>query len=385
MARGNGEGSIRQRKDGNWEARYSIGRDEKGKQIQKSIYGKTRRSVVEKLTEIQYSIDNNAYVDVTNYTVGEWLDIWLKDYKKNLIKPTTLATYINRIDNHLKPNLGHIKLKDLTSHRVQQLVNKLIDDNMSPKHIAGIINVLKASIEQAIKNDMLNKNVVNNIVTPKIITKKAEILTVDEQVKFIELCKTTYLGNVFIFSLGTGMRIGEVLALTWSDVNFINNTITISKTINITKNYDDPESKWVKSFGSVKTDSSNRIIPIMTPIRKLLLEQMDYQDELKTKASELYCNKDDLVFTTQIGTPLDPRNMQRTFHTIRKQAGINHISIHSLRHTFASRGLENGVDLKVMQDLLGHSSIKMTADLYTHVLPNTKALEISKLEGSINY
>ncbi len=385
MARGNGEGSVRQRKDGTWEARYTYGRDEEGKQIQKSIYGKTRRIVVEKLTQIQHSIDTNNYINTTNFTVSEWLDIWLKDYKKNLIKPTTLSTYKNRIENHLKPNLGHIKLKDLTTHKVQIFVNKLIDENISPKHISGIINVLKASIEQAILNEMLNKNVTKNIVMPKVVSKKADILTKEQQSLFIELCKTTYLGNVFIFSLGTGMRIGEVLALTWGDINFINNTISISKTITITKNYDDPHSKWEKSFGDVKTTSSNRIIPIMSPIKKLLLEQMDYQDIWKEKACELYNNSSDLVFTTQVGTPLDPRNMQRTFHNIRKKANINHMSIHSLRHTFASRGLENGVDLKVMQDLLGHSSIKITADLYTHVLPDTKALEISKLENSINY
>lgn len=385
MARGNGEGNIRQRKDGLWEARYSYGRDANGKQIQKSVYGKTRKSVAEKLKAITHSIDSNKYVDVTDLTVGEWLDTWLIYYKKNLIKPTTLATYRNRIDNHLKPSLGYIKLKDLTSHRVQQFVNKLIKEQISPKHIAGIINVLKASIEQAIKNDMLHKNVVKNIVIPKITTKKAEILTLDEQTAFIELCKNTYLGNVFIFSLGTGMRIGEVLALTWSDVNFSNDTISITKTLNITKDYDTPNSKWEKSFGSAKTTSSNRIIPIMAPIKKLLLEQMDYQKDLKEKALDLYNDSVDLVFTTQVGTPLDPRNMQRTFHNIRKKANINKVSIHSLRHTFASRGLENGVDLKVMQELLGHSSIKMTADLYTHVLPNTKALEISKIENCINY
>ncbi len=385
MARGNGEGSIRQRKDGTWEARYSYGRDDRGRQIQRSVYGRTRKIVSEKLTEIQHSIHNNTYINPTTLTVEEWLDIWLQDYKINVIKPTTLSTYNARIEGHLKPKLGHILLKNLTSHKVQQFANDLLKENMSPKHISGIINVLKASIEQAIKNEMLNKNVAKHIVLPKVQSKKTEILTVDEQKNFIEVCKETYLGNVFIFSLGTGMRIGEVLALSWNDIDLTNDTINVNKTLTITKDYTDPNSKWLISFGTVKTSSSNRIIPIMSPIKKLLKEQMLYQDSLKDIACELYNYEHNLVFTTKLGTPLDPRNMQRTFHNIRKKANIDYMSIHALRHTFASRGLENGIDLKVMQDLLGHSSIKMTADLYTHVLPDKKALEITKLENSINY
>ncbi len=383
MARGNGEGSIRQRKDGTWEARYSYGRDDYGRQVQKSIYGKTRKIVSEKLTEIQHSIHTNTYINPTTLTVEEWLDIWLDDYKSNVIKPTTLATYKTRIEVHLKPKLGHMLLKNLTTHTVQQFANSLLREKLSPKHISGIINVLKAAIEQAIKNDMLNKNVAKHIVLPKIQSKKTEILTLEEQKNFIDICKSTYLGNIFIFSLGTGMRIGEVLGLSWSDIDFLNNTINVNKTLTITKDYSDPHSKWLISLGTAKTTSSNRIIPIMSPIKKLLEEQILYTEKIKERACELYNNEHNLVFTTRIGTPLDPRNMQRTFHNIRKKANIDYLSIHALRHTFASRGLENGIDLKVMQDLLGHSSIQITADLYTHVLPDKKAIEISKLENTI--
>ncbi len=381
--RGNGEGSIKQRANGTWEGKYTIGRDENGKLIVKSLYGKTRREVAEKLNQKINLLNNNAYINESNMLLEKWIMIWLNDYKKLNVKATTYVNYRSRIKNHIIPYIGKISLKKLTTHNVQQMVNSLVSKNISATLIKDCFKVLNGCLEQAIKNEMIYKNVAKNVSLPKLINKKAEILTPKQQKLFISECKNTYLGNIFIFALGTGLRIGEILALTWSDIDLESGYIKVSKTLNIV--YDEKKSKWVKTFGTPKTQSSYRKVPIMPSIKKLSLEQKEYQVKLKEKASELYDYKTNLVFTTRIGTTLDPRNMQRSFHTIANKCNLKDVSIHSLRHTFASRGLEKGVELKVMQEILGHSSIKITADLYTHVLPDTKAKEIIKLEDTIQY
>ena len=379
--RGQGEGSIRKRSDGKWEARYSHGRNAEGKQIQKSLYGKTRKEVQEKLNTVLHSIDNNAYIEPSKITVGEWLTIWLNDYKKITVKPTTFTNYRLRVENYLKPELGKIVLKDLSSIQIQKMITKLTEKGLSPEFIRGIYNNLHAALKQAIKDGLLIKNVADTATLPKYVKPHTEILTSDEQAKFIGVAKNHYLGELFIFDLGTGLRLGEILALSWNSVDFEKNTIVISSTLNVIKDFDDPEAKWHKAFGTPKTQSSNHKIPLIPSVKKILENQISYQNNLKRELGEAFDNKHNLVFTTKTGNPLDPRNMQKVFHDILAKANIDKRKIHSLRHSFASRGLEQGIELKVMQELLGHSSIKMTADLYTHVLPEKKEEAIMKVKN----
>jgi integrase len=226
------------------------------------------------------------------------------------------------------------------------------------------------------------KNTAVDITLPKIIKKEIRVFTVEEQKHFMEEAKAVYAGEIFIFDLGTGLRIGELLSMTWSDVNFDDEIIRVKRTLNIVKDFDDMEAKWHKEFGSPKTESSNRSIPLLPDLVTLLKKVQQVQNELVSFAGSAYENNN-LVFATKLGRPLDPRNMQRTFKTITDKAGIFGATIHSCRHTFATRGLENGIELRVMQELLGHASIKMTADLYTHVLPDKKRDSIMKLSGTI--
>jgi integrase len=148
------------------------------------------------------------------------------------------------------------------------------------------------------------------------------------------------------------------------------------------KDFDDQESKRHKEFGTPKTFSSKRKIPIIPVLQELLKKHRQNQDIIKSRALDAY-EENDLIFATQLGKPLAPRNMQRTMRTIADKADIQNVHIHCLRHTFATRGLENGIELVVMKELLGHASIKITADLYTHVLPDKKKEAIAKLNNTI--
>lgn len=353
--RGQGEGSFRKRPNGTWEARYSIGKDDNGKQIQKSVYGKTKKEVQEKLNAILHSINNETYIEPSKMTLGEWLTIWLNEYKKISIKPTTFTNYRLRVENYLKPELGNIIIKDLTSIQVQKMITKLAKKKLSAEFIRGIYMSLHAALNQAIQNDMIIRNVADTVTLPKIIRTKTEILTTKEQEKFIEIAKGHYLGELFILDLGTGLRLGEILALKWDEIDLDKNTLTVSSTLTIIKDFDDPEAKWHKEFGTPKTATSNRKIPLIPSVIKILESQKQYQAELSQELKEVFDNEHNLVFTTQIGKPLDPRNMQRTFKSILDKANIGRKKIHCLRHTFASRGLEKGIDMKVMQELLGHN------------------------------
>ena len=295
-------------------------------------------------------------------------------------------TYINyraKIKNHIKPLIGKYRLNDLRVDIIQDTVNKLsLVKKLSPETVRGIYNIVYDCLNKAVKNGLMIKNVAADITLPKIIKKEIRVFTVEEQERFIEEAKKVYAGEMFIFDLGTGLRIGELLSLTWNDVNFNEEIFRVKRTLNIVKDFDDNESKWHKEFGSPKTESSNRSIPLLPELVNLLRQIQQKQKELIEFAGSAYENNN-LIFTTQLGKPLDPRNMQRTFKTIADKANITGATIHSCRHTFATRGLENGIELRVMQELLGHASIKMTADLYTHVLPDKKRDSIMKLSGTI--
>jgi len=384
--RGQGEGSISKREDGTWWARITVGRTPDGKQKRKAFYGKTRAEVQKKMTAALAEINTTGgFIDESRMTFGHWLDIWLNEYKKHEIKPTTYVNYRVRVENHIKPSIGHYKLKDLRVDTIQTMINGLNAKGLSSSTVGGAFKTMFGALEQAVDNGLLHKNVAAKVTLPTIQKKSIRVFTLEEQARFVGAAKDTYMGEVFLLDLGTGLRIGEILGLVWGDINFDDELLRVNRTINITKDYDDTEAKWKKSFGSPKTKASNRSVPLLPSIVTLLNEVKRRQDEQRLQVGSAY-EDIGLVFATQLGRPLDPRNMQRTFASIIKKAGIEQgVHIHCLRHTFATRGLESGVELKVMQELLGHSSIKMTADLYTHVLPDKKKSSMMRMSSTLSF
>lgn len=381
--RANGEGTIRKRPNGLWEGRIPIGRNPNGTIKHKYVYAKTQNEVKKKLDLIKLEINNGGYIEPSNITMSIWVDIYLKEYKQKSVKPTTYVNYVARVNNHIKPHIGHYKLKDLRSDVIQKLINELSQKGLAGESIKGVYNVIKSSLQQAYHNGLVQKNVANNINLPKIYKNEVRAFTKEEQERFIDVAKNTYMGEVFILGLSTGLRIGETLSLTWNDICFKEEILRVNKTLNIVKDYDDIKSKWHKEFGTPKTLSSIRSVPLLPNIVTLLKFIEKEQSIQRLKVGSAYENNN-LVFATQIGKPLDSRNMQRTFKSIKDKAKIQEGTIHTLRHTFATRCLDNGVELRVVQELLGHSSIKMTADLYTHVLPDKKKDSIMKLKDTIN-
>ena len=382
--RGQNEGSIRKRKDGTWEARVTIGISADGKQQRKSLYGKTRQEVSAKMTDLLNNLQKGIITNPTEMTLAEWLDFYMLEYKKQYVKPTTYNNYTVKVKNHIKPAIGHYKLKALRQDIIQKFVNSLSDKGLAPSTVIDVFKLLSNALETAVDDGLIVRNVANRVKLPKTTKPQITVLTQEQQNAFVEQAKVTYMGVVYIFDLCTGMRLGELLGLKWQDIDFEQNQLHIKRIIRKVKDPDNPEEHWHLEFGTPKTPTSERIIPLNETAIKVLADVWEQQEKNKEKASTAY-EDNDLVFCTQLGRPLDPNNIRRTCYSICAKIGVSNIHPHCLRHTFATRGAENNVDVRVMQKFLGHATIKETADTYTHVLDDLKQNEILKLDSAVNY
>ena len=380
----NNEGSIRKRKDGTWEARVTIGISADGKQQRKSLYGKTRQEVSAKMTDLLNNLQKGIITNPTEMTLAEWLDFYMLEYKKQYVKPTTYNNYTVKVKNHIKPAIGHYKLKALRQDIIQKFVNSLSGKGLAPSTVIDIFKVLSNALETAVDDGLIVRNVANRVKLPKTTKPQITVLTQEQQNAFVEQAKVTYMGVVYIFDLCTGMRLGELLGLKWQDIDFEQNQLHIKRIIRKVKDPDNPEEHWHLEFGTPKTPTSERIIPLNETAIKVLADVWEQQEKNKEKANTAY-EDNDLVFCTQLGRPLDPNNIRRTCYSICAKIGVSNIHPHCLRHTFATRGAENNVDVRVMQKFLGHATIKETADTYTHVLNDLKQSEILKLDKAVNY
>lgn len=382
--RGQNEGSIRKRKDGTWEARVTVGILANGKQQRKSLYGKTRQEVSAKMTDLLNNLQKGLITNPTEMTLDEWMDYYMLEYKKRYVKPTTYINYSVKVNNHIKPAIGHYKLKALRQDIIQKFVNSLSDKGLSPSTVEDIYKLLHNAIETAVDDGLIVRNITNKVKLPKKSKPEIKVLTQEQQDAFVEQTKNTYMGCIYIFDLCTGMRLGELLGLKWEDIDFKENQLHIVRTLRKVKDPDNAEESWRLEFGTLKTEASRRTIPLNHTAIKLLHDVRKDQLRNKLKAGSAY-EDNGLVFATQLGRPLDPTNMRRTFYNICEKIGLSGLHPHCLRHTFATRGAENDIDVRVMQRFLGHATIQETADTYTHVLTDLKRNEILKLDKAVSY
>ena len=386
-----GAGSIRQRKDGRWEARYSAGYNPyTGKRIRKSIYGSTKKEVRQALNRALCELDENYYDKInSNFTLEEWLLIWLQEYSINK-NYSTMKGYRAQINKHINPALGHLTLQDLTPIVIQRFYNKLClpDENgktLSPKSIKNVHTILKAALSQAVENEFIRKNPCQKAILPKIYKKQVKPLT-DSQVKeFIELTKMdiTY-GAMLRLILFTGLREGEALGLTWDCVDFDNGTLVICKQLQRR-----PKRDGGTVLSPVKNGKTRQLIPapyVMDLLKSRYFEQISQSQDAGT-AWEAWRNENEhkkaLVFTNEQGRHLIQKRTYLHFKRIAEKIGADEARVHDLRHTYAVISLQNGDDVKTLQTNLGHASAAFTLDVYGHVNDRMQRESALRMENYI--
>ena len=301
------------------------------------------------------------------------LNLWLEKYAKLSIKPRSYNKYESFIILHINPILGNIPITKITSNMLQDFIlQKLENGNLktnkplSVNTVFGIVSVLKQAFKLALTLDLIPKDPTVAIKLPQPQEKEIQALTRDEQKRIEEYClkqtKNNYIG--IIICLYTGIRLGELLALTWDDIDFEKKFLYIKKTAYKIK----INGKNQMVIDKPKTKKSNRIIPL--PDKLLNLLQLS-----KNKSNSYY------ILSTKTNNMVDIRSYQRTFESILNKCGIKHYNFHCLRHTFATRALELGMDIKTLSEILGHTNVAITLNRYAHSLLEYKILEMNKISS----
>lgn len=363
-----GSGSIRKRQNGTWEGRYTAGHDPvTGKQIQRSVYGKTQAEVRKKLVKISADLDNGTYSAPSRLTVEQWSGIWLKEYTGHL-KESSRLLYGGLITNHIVPVLGRVKLQQLSPHTVQSFYNGL---NLAPKTVRTVHATLHSILETAVRIGYIPKNPSDFCKLPRVEKKKIHPLEGDQIKALMEAVKGDRFEYLYAVALFTGMRQGELIGLTWDCVDLESGVINVSKQL--------ARISGQVVFQSPKS-GKGRTITVAPYVVSLLKAQKRRQAEYQLRAGNLWDNPNDLVFTTEIGGHALHCSITSSFKRIAANIGIPDATFHDLRHTYAVNSIRAGDDIKTIQGNLGHATAAFTLDVYGHVTESMKKESAARQE-----
>ena len=362
--RPDGDGMIRKRPDGRWEGRIVVGHKEDGKPIFRSVFARTQKELLKKLhTQIE------TYRDVelsenSNITLGEWLDKWLSDYMALTLRESTMDSYRNMINHHIKPYLGDWKLSAIKTEDVQKLYNWLKEngrvnehwekgDTLSDSMIRGIHMMLHQAMDAAVRERLIVKNPTEGTVIPKNNYPPKQILTEEQLEKFLDVAKQDPVWSDFFYTeLTTGMRLGEICGLKWQDFEEKTGRLHIRRSVHHRK------GGGVR-VGETKTETGTRTILLPPSTVEILT----------ARKKKSYSN---WIFHNPVvpEVPMDPSAAYKRLKTLLRHAELPPIRFHDLRHTFATHALTSGVDAKTLSTILGHTNASFTLDTYTHMTPD---------------
>lgn len=376
----NGSGSIRKitnNRNGKeyvfWQARYT----DPSTGQQHSITGATQKEVNQKLIETLNDINQGCYIAPSKQTLGEWLDAWLDIYVAHSVKPYTEDSYRSTCRIHIKPALGNVKLSALSTLQILRFYNQLLQKGLSPKTIKNVNGVLHKALNQAVKIGELKYNPADACDLPKVYKKEIAPLEQDDIRKFVVAIKGCKFENIYMVTLFTGLRQGEVLGLTWDCVDFARNTIYINKQLTKTR-------KVGGEYVLAPTKSSKaRLITVAPHVMQVLRRQQEQQDAARIIAGEGWRNPDRLVFTTETGEHLTHLTVYKDFKSIVRSIGYDNASFHDLRHSYAVAAIESGDDIKTVQTNLGHATAVFTLDVYGHASQKMKQQSADRMEQYI--
>jgi integrase len=359
--RGNGEGSIYRRKDGRWVGQYTIYTATGPKY--RYLYGKTRAAVAEKLTKAMADRNGGLMFDAGNLTVGEYLDSWLSDSVRGTVRSSTFERHEGIIRLHIKPSLGRVWLKKLTPAHVRGLHREKLDAGLAPATVGKIHSTLHKALSQAVSDGIVPRNAAD-VKAPRPTPEEMRPLSETEVRAFLDVARESgdRFEALYVLAITTGLRRGELLGLRWDDVSMERSTLRVGRAL--------VREGGRHTLGETKTRRGRRQINLTPRTVSTLKAHHKKQQEEKIKLTGLYKDHG-LIFATRVGTPINPENLvNRSFKPLLERASLPEIRFHDLRHTCATLLLGRGVHPKLVQELLGHATIAMTLDTYSHYMPS---------------
>ncbi len=380
---------ISKRADGRYQARFTF----QGQRY--TLYDRDLKTLQKKMADARYEMEHGIYLNSPHMTLNTFFETWLSEIKEHTVKANTISVYMEIYKVHIAPSLGKVQVSSINKLMVQRLLNNMSKNGLSPNTLAKTKAILYSIFKEAMENRMISHNPCENITIKRDKTER-RVLSSEEQKKFLEVIRGSRYETLCILGLSTGLRIGELSGLRWSDIRFEEKTLTVERTYIYLHDVKNHQMK--DEFHSPKTKNSCRTIRLLDSTIELLKNHRIKQEKEKTRMAEQWCpvpDGEDLVFTTKTGGPVRGLNVTETLNNYVKKINkkeellaakehrepviFERITPHTLRHTFATRAFESGIPPKVVQQILGHSSLEMTMDLYTHVTEDVQSKEIQKL------
>lgn len=375
-------GSIRQRGTGSWEVKYDIGRDPlTGKRRTKfeTVRG-SKREAQKVLRDRLTAVDNGTYANAGKLTVAQWLTDWLGQAKHGT-SAKTWERYTEIVNHHLVPGLGAITLNQLSAAAIQQFYAKALESGrrdgkggLSPQTVRHFDRVLNVTLKRARALGLIARNPVEDVAKPKVERGDMRILSPDEARALLAIARPTRLFAPVFLALGTGLRRGEILGLRWSDIDLPRSSLTVAQSLETTTTG--------LRFKEPKTKRGRRTIALSASVVEELKAHRARQAKERL---QLGLGKDPamLVFTKIDGEPVQPDGMSKEFVALAKRAGLPGVTLHTLRHTHASDMLRANIHPKIVSERLGHASVAITLDVYSHAVPGLQEDAASRIDAAL--
>jgi integrase len=404
--RANGEGTITKRTDGRYHAAAYVYRPD-GTRVRKFVYGKTRDEVSGKLTEIQEKTRQGIPAATSSMAFGDYLTYWLETIAPTRLKPATLNSYEGLTRLYIRPALAKKKLNRLSpgdirlflagfkngclcclrdvdkarpkEERTCCAVGRCCERRPSARTVQYVHAVLRSALQQAVREELIARNVARIVETPTVERQEVKPLDAAEARMLLKTARTHRLYALWLLLVSTGLRRGEVLGLTWSDIDLTNGQLRVRRNLQ--------RIKRELIFGTPKTTRSLRTISLPKRCMKALTEHRDGQERERKVAGDKWKpvagQPSGLVFTTATGRATDPRSLNRMLTVLCREAKVRRVRVHDLRHTCASLLLAQGVDARTIMETLGHSTITMTLDTYAHVMHTTLRAAADRMDEAL--
>ena len=363
--RANGEGSVYRRKsDGRWVGSLSLPDG-----TRKVFYGKKQSEVIAKLDEAANDLRRGMLAVGSNTTLQEYLENWLENVHKPTIRLSTYLNYRKLLKNYLVPGLGKIKIHRLTPQQVQAFYSQKMSQGLAPKTVNNIHGVLHKALNNAVMWNILPRNVCDAVTPPRIPRKEKNVLTKQQAHTLLEEVRAHRLEALLTLAITTGIREGELLALHWQDIHFEDGSLQVKRAVSYLKGYGYVESE-------PKTAKGRRMIKLPVFVVDILTRHKVQQEEQRRQVGSAWIETD-LVFTNAQGYFYSASTLRKVFLRFLVSIGLPHMRFHDLRHSAATILLAMKVHPKIVQEILGHSQIAMTLDVYSHALPSMQE-EVTK-------